>query len=89
VILLRKSKTDQEGEGLEKATPYGAHPITCPVRAVKDWLKTYGMQSGPLFCPINRHGQLILKHLTGHAIALIVKRNYHEEEKKFAFLGIA
>ncbi|WP_269474213.1 hypothetical protein [Candidatus Protochlamydia amoebophila] len=43
--------------------------MTCPVRAVKDWLVISGIQKGPLFCPINRHSQLILKNLTGHAIA--------------------
>jgi integrase len=54
IALIRKSKTDQEGEGLEKAIPYGGNPLTCPVRAVKDWLNASNLKSGPLFHPINR-----------------------------------
>jgi integrase len=87
VVLLKKSKTDQEGEGIEKAIPYGSNPITCPVRAVKDWIEVSKIQSGPLFCPINRHNQLLSKSLTGHAIALIVKRSYLEEDKAFCVSG--
>ena len=37
------------------------------------------LKSGPLFHPINRHGQLLLKRLTGHAIALIVKRSIPDD----------
>lgn len=38
-ILVRSSKTDQEGAGLQKEIPYMAHPETCPVRALRDWLE--------------------------------------------------
>ena len=38
IVLIKKSKNDQEGEGLEKAIPYGGNSLTCPVRAIKDWL---------------------------------------------------
>jgi len=81
VILLQKSKSDQEGEGIEKAIPYGANPITCPVRSVKDWIEASKIQSGPLFCPVNRHNQLIPKQLTDRSIANIVKRSFTEEDK--------
>jgi integrase len=87
VVLLLKSKSDQEGEGMEKAIPFGANPLTCPVRAVKDWLEASKIQSGYLFRSINRHSQLILKPLTGHSIARIVKRSYPEEEKAFCVSG--
>jgi len=30
--VLRRSKTDQEGEGITKRIPYGSSPATCPVR---------------------------------------------------------
>ena len=55
----------------------------------KDWIEASKIQSGPLFCPINHHSQLQPKHLSEHAIALIIKRNYYEEKNPFAFLGIA
>lgn len=73
-VLLRKSKTDQEGEGQVKAIPYGANPKTCPVRAIQDWLKASGIKEGALFRAINRHNQIQQNALTGHAIALIIKR---------------
>jgi site-specific recombinase XerD len=43
---------------------------TCPVRAVRTWLEDPNDGSGPLFRPINRHGQ----RLTDRSVALIVKR---------------
>lgn len=79
-MLLKTSKTDQEGEGFEKAIPYGVNPITSPVMAVKDWIEASKIISGPLFCPINRHGQLRGERLSGHAVALIVKRKYPDKE---------
>lgn len=54
--------------------------MTCPVRAARDWLGASKILSGALFCFVNRHGQLLSKRLTGHAIALIIKRNYLEGE---------
>jgi len=36
-ITIRKSKTDQEGQGRKVGIPYGSHPCTCPVRAMAAW----------------------------------------------------
>lgn len=87
VILLRRSKTDQEGEGIEKAIPYGGNPLTCPVRAIRDWIDSSKVSTGPLFCPINRHNQMQSKRLSSHAIALILKRNYLDEENAHNISG--
>jgi site-specific recombinase XerC len=38
VLQLRRSKTDQEGEGRKVGLPFGSNPLTCPVRALRDWL---------------------------------------------------
>jgi hypothetical protein len=67
-------KTDQEGQGREVAVPFGSTPATCPVRAVRTWLEDLNDGSGPLFRPINRHGQLLAGRLTDRSVALIVKR---------------
>jgi integrase len=32
-IVLRQSKTNQEGKGMVKGLPYGSEEATCPVRA--------------------------------------------------------
>ncbi len=67
ILHLRRSKTDQRGEG---------HPL--PVRgraakALKDWIATARIIEGPLFRSINRHGQ-IGASLTGRAVADVVKK---------------
>jgi integrase len=74
VVTLRRSKTDQEGEGRKVAIPYGSNPDTCPVRALQDWLDASGITTGPLLRYVNRHGQLGTRALSGFAVAKVVKR---------------
>ncbi len=73
-ILLRKSKTDQEGQGRVVGIPYGLVPATCPVQALEAWLAAAGISSGPAFRPIDRHGNVKQQRLTPQSIALMVKR---------------
>lgn len=73
-VAVRRSKTDQEGRGHVKPVPFGRFPSVCPVRAVKAWIKAAGLEDGPLFRPINRHGHIAPRALTGHSINRIVKR---------------
>jgi site-specific recombinase XerD len=73
-VTIRRSKTDQEGEGRKVGIPYGSHPETCPVRAVRAWLEVSEISSGPLFRPIDRHGNLKEARLSDRAVALVVKR---------------
>lgn len=73
-LTLRRSKTDQEGAGRKVALPYGSDPRTCPVRALDDWLTATDITDGPIFRPINRHGQVQPTRLSGQSVSLIVKR---------------
>ena len=75
LITIRRSKTDQAGKGREVAIPYGSNPITCPVRALREWLSVAGISEGPIFRSINRHGQIGTNHLSDHSVALIIKSN--------------
>ena len=43
---------------MEIGIPYGQHSDTCPVTALKVYLRTAGLGTGPLFRPANRNGQL-------------------------------
>lgn len=74
IVTLRRSKTDQESAGETKGIPLGTWAETCPVRTLKAYLKAADIKDGPLFRPINRHGQVKPKHLNGSDIASIIKR---------------
>ena len=74
-VTLRRSKTDQDGEGRLIGIPYGSNPVTCPVRAMRAWLDRTGIVDGPLFRSVDRGGNVATKRLTAAAIALIVKRH--------------
>ncbi|MGN7738600.1 site-specific integrase [Pseudomonas sp. 22526] len=56
-ITLPRSKTDQEGEGLDKAIPFG-DSICCPAKALRCWLDTAQIEQGPLFRRISRWGRV-------------------------------
>ncbi|NRR29043.1 site-specific integrase [Oxalobacteraceae bacterium] len=72
-LLIRRSKTDQEGVGRTVFIPY-ARGNRCPVKALWSWLEKAGIVDGPLFRPINRHDQIVgSKALTPQSVALIVK----------------
>lgn len=71
---LRRAKGDQEGQGMKKGISFGRHARTCPVTAVRDYMDMSGVSEGPLFRPINRHGQVGKARLGDKAVALAVKR---------------
>ena len=72
-LLIRRSKTDQEGAGRTVFIPY-ARGSRCPVKVLKNWLELAGIVAGPLFRPINRHDQVVgSKALTPQSVSLVVK----------------
>lgn len=73
-VILRRSKTDQEGAGMEKGIAYGSNPDTCPVRVLQDWIEAAKIREGALFRQINKYGQVSKKRLgSSHSVARIVK----------------
>ncbi len=74
VVTLRRSKTDQEGEGRKVGLPYGSHPTTCPVRSLRAWLEQAAITRGPIFRYVDRHGNVGPNRLTDQVVALVVKR---------------
>ena len=38
-IFIKRSKTDQSGEGMTKGIPYFSNPDYCPVISLKNWIK--------------------------------------------------
>ena len=73
-IMLRRSKTDQDGVGRKIGIPYGSNPDTCPVRVLQSWLEQAGITTGPLFRSITRHGRLRHGRLSGIDVARVVKK---------------
>lgn len=72
-LLLRRSKTDQEGAGRTVFIPY-AKGSRCPVKALKNWLDLAEIAEGPLFRSVSRHDKVAgSKALTPQSVALIVK----------------
>lgn len=74
VITIRRSKTDQDAVGRKIAIPRGREESTCPLRALSFWLAAAGIESGPVFLRVNRHGQIIQERLSAEAVAIVVKR---------------
>ena len=71
LVSIRLSKTDQEGHGETIAIARG--DIACPVKALRAWLDAAGIDAGPIFRPIDRHGNLLPSRLTAQSVARIVK----------------
>ena len=71
LVTIRGSKTDQERQGVTIAIARG--DIACPVKALRAWLDAAGIEAGPIFRPIDRHGNLLPSRLTAQSVANIVK----------------
>jgi integrase len=74
VVTLRRSKTDPEGGGRKIGVPYGSHPATCPVRALRAWAEVAGIADGPLFPTIDRAGRLGATRASDRCVARAVQR---------------
>ena len=73
-INLRRSKTDQYGEGFLKGIPYFDNPVYCPVISMQNWLKISEINSGPLFRRFSKGAKLTEMRLTDQTVALIIKK---------------
>jgi integrase len=51
-LWLGSSKTDQTGQGRLVGIEAGVKPLTCPVRALRAWLKLRGEWEGSLFVAV-------------------------------------
>ncbi len=74
IVTIRKSKTDQEGNGRLMGIPFGRGRI-CPATLSLDWLAKIRDQQGPLFRPVRKGGQIIDQRLSGEAVAKVVKQS--------------
>jgi site-specific recombinase XerD len=70
-VTIRRSKTDQEGQGATIAIIRGG--ACCPVKAMRAWLDAAGISEGPIFRPISRGGQIRDRRLTAKSVCDITK----------------
>ena len=72
-IIIRRSKTDQFGEGMIKGLPYFSNQTYCPVLHLKKWLELSNIISGPIFRKFNKGFNLSDNRLTDQSVALLLK----------------
>jgi len=72
-IDIRRSKTDQFGEGSVKALPYFDNSKYCPVVSLKKWISISEINSGSLFRRFLKGSKLSEKRLTDQTVALLIK----------------
>jgi site-specific recombinase XerD len=73
LVLVRRSKADQEGRGSTKAVPYGRHPQTCPVSAYRRWLELSGVEDGKVFRAVRKNGAVWGGGITDQVVAAVVR----------------
>lgn len=71
-VRIRRSKTDQEGAGQVIGIVYGSG--LCPVRALRQWLETAGITTGPVFRSVHRGGHVQPGRLSDQVVASVVKQ---------------
>ncbi len=73
-IIIKRSKTDQFGEGMIKGLPYFTNEIYCPVNNLKKWLEISRIKTGPIFRRFSKGSTLTDNRLTDQSIVLIMKK---------------
>jgi site-specific recombinase XerD len=71
-VLIRRSKTDQEGQGQEVAIPRGYR--LRPVEAVQTWLAAAEISSGPVFRAVLKGGRVTDTAMVPESAARVVKK---------------
>ena len=66
-IFVKKSKTDQSGEGMTKAIPYFDNENFCPVKSLKNWIEVSDLNEGKIFNISDKSVALIIKKYANFA----------------------
>mgnify|MGYP001245616607 CR=1 FL=1 len=72
-ISLKRSKTDQFGEGSIKGLPYFENSKYCPVISIKKWIEISKISSGAIFRRFIKGSKLSHNRLTDQSVALLIK----------------
>ena len=74
-ITIKRSKTDQFGEGMTKGLPYFDNEVYCPVTNLKKWLELSKIKDGPIFRRFAKGLSITKNRLTDQTVVLLIK-NY-------------
>ena len=83
-IFVKRSKTDQSGEGMTKGIPYFTSSNYCPVISLKNWLNLSKIKSGKIFNMSDKSVALIIKKYTSIAGLDSKKYSGHSLRSGFA-----
>lgn len=72
-ITIKKSKTDQFGQGMIKGIPHFENSLYCPVTNLKRWINIAKIKKGPVFIKFSKGSKITNKRLTDQSVALIIK----------------
>ena len=72
-VNIKRSKTDQFGEGFTKALPYFDSSQYCPVVSLKKWIDISKITTGPVFRRFVKGSKLSENRLTDQTVALLIK----------------
>ena len=72
-ITVKRSKTDQFGEGSIKALPYFEDSVYCPVTILQRWLNISKIRKGSVFRRFSKGSKLTNDRLTDQTVALLIK----------------
>ena len=82
-IFVKRSKTDQSGEGMTKGIPYFSNPDYCPVISLKNWIEKSEIKSGKIFDMSDKSVALTVKKYT--AIAGLDSNKYSGHSLRSGF----
>lgn len=71
-VTIRRSKTDQEGQGRLVGVPFAGNADLCPIRALRAYLEAAAITDGPLFRDV-RAGR-VRGRIAAATVAAVVKR---------------
>jgi len=74
VVLIARSKGDQEGRGIEVPIHAAPGPL-CPVAALRAWLDAAGIVNGPVFRSVSRWRYVGRDALDARHVAEVIKRS--------------
>ena len=83
-IFVKKSKTDQSGEGMTKGIPYFSNSEYCPVISLKKWIEISKIETGKIFDIADKSVALIIKRYTSLAGLDSKKYSGHSLRSGFA-----